>query len=207
MKLFFRIVWTLAQVLRPLYRVKVSGLENLPKHGALLCPNHASDLDPVLITLSLPVDYRLRIMAKKELFSHPVYGWALPMLGAFPVDRDTTDVRAVKTAMKAIHEGENLLIFPEGTTVHDGIGYHDGLPAHAHSGIAMIGVRAGAALVPVFCDGKKRLFHKTRIIFGKPYVPTVTGRRGTSEELQGIADDVLREAYALGGQSVGGGAL
>lgn len=207
MKLFFRIVWTLAQVLRPLYRVKVSGLENLPKHGALLCPNHASDLDPVLITLSLPVDYRLRIMAKKELFSHPVYGWALPMLGAFPVDRDTTDVRAVKTAMKAIHEGENLLIFPEGTTVHDGIGYHDGLPAHAHSGIAMIGVRAGAALVPVFCDGKKRLFHKTRIIFGKPYVPTVTGRRGTSEELQRIADDVLREAYALGGQSVGGGAL
>lgn len=207
MNLFFRIVWTLAQVLRPLYRVKVSGLENLPEHGALLCPNHASDLDPVLITLSLPVDYRLHIMAKKELFHHPVYGWALPKVGAFPVDRDTTDVRAVKTAMKAIHAGENLLIFPEGTTVHDGIGYHDGLPAHAHSGIAMIGVRAGAALVPVFCDGKKRLFHPTRIIFGKPYVPTVGGRRGTSEELQKIADDVLREAYALGGQSVGGGEL
>lgn len=207
MNIFFRLVWTLAQVLRLLFRVEVTGRENLPEHGALLCPNHASDLDPVLIALTLPVDYHLRIMAKKELFSHPVYGWALPLVGAFPVDRDTTDIRAVKTAMKAIHDGENLLIFPEGTTVHDGIGFHDGLPAHAHSGIAMIGVRTGATLVPVFCDGKKRLFRKTRIIFGEPITPTVSGRRGTSEELQKIADDVLREAYALGGQSVGGGAL
>lgn len=207
MSVFFRIVWTLAQVLRPLFRVEVTGRENLPEHGALLCPNHASDWDPILIALALPANYHLRIMAKKELFSHPLYGWALPKLGAFPVDRDGADVRAVKTAMKAIRDGENLLIFPEGTTVHDGIGYHDGLPAHAHSGIAMIGVRSGAALVPVFCDGRKRLFHKTRIIFGAPIVPAVSGRRGTSEELQGIADGVLREAYALGGQSVGGGSL
>ena len=107
--------------------------------------------------------------------------------------------------MKAIREGDNLLIFPEGTTIRNGVGTHDGLPAHAHSGIAVIGVRAGATLVPVFADGKKRLFHKTRIIFGKPYVPQITGRRGTSEEMQKIADDILREAYALGGQSVGGG--
>ncbi len=45
----------------------------------------------------------------------------------------------------------------------------------------MIGVRTGATLVPVFCDGQKKPFHKTRIIFGEPYVPQITGRRGTSE--------------------------
>ena len=38
-------------------------------------------------------------------------------------------------------------------------------------------------------------------------VPQITGRRGTSEELQKVADDVLREAYALGGQAVGGAPL
>ena len=129
------------------------------------------------------------------------------VLGAFPVNREGADIQAVKTAMKVIHEGENLLIFPEGTTIHDGVGYHDGLPAHAHSGIAMIGVRSGATLVPVFADGKKRMFRKTTIIFGEPYVPQITGRRGTSEELQKVADDVLREAYALGGQAVGGAPL
>ena len=206
-RVLFTVIWVLVQILRPLFRIEVEGVENLPKHGVLLCPNHASNLDPIFIALCLPVDYHLHFMAKEELFRNPLLAWLIRSLGAFPVNRDGTDVRAVKTAMQAIHNGDNLMIFPEGTTVRNGVGTHDGLPAHAHSGIAMIGVRAGATLVPVFADGKKRLFHKTRIIFGKPYVPQISGRKGTSEELQKIADDILREAYALGGQSVGGGVL
>ena len=184
---FFGIIWVLAQILRLLYRIEVKGLENLPRNGVLLCPNHASDLDPVLIGICLPINYRLHFMAKEELFQNRLFGRILRALGAFPVNREGADIQAVKTAMKVIH---------------DGVGYHDGLPAHAHSGIAMIGVRSGATLVPVFADGKKRMFRKTTIIFGEPYVPQITGRRGTSEELQKVADDVLREAYALGGQAV-----
>ena len=152
---FFGIIWVLAQILRLLYRIEVKGLENLPRNGVLLCPNHASDLDPVLIGICLPINYRLHFMAKEELFQNRLFGRILRALGAFPVNREGADIQAVKTAMKVIHEGENLLIFPEGTTIHDGVGYHDGLPAHAHSGIAMIGVRSGATLVPVFADGKK----------------------------------------------------
>ena len=128
-----------------------------------------------------------------------------PQSGVIAVDGK--DIQSVKTAMQVLHKGENLLIFPEGTTIHGGVGFHDGLPAHAHAGIAMIGVRAGATLVPVFCDGEKKFFRRTRIYFGEPYVPSVTGRRGTSDELQGIADEVLRRAYALGGQQVGGAPL
>ena len=96
---------------------------------------------------------------------------------------------------------------PEGTTIRNGIGKADGLPAHAHSGAAVIGVRTGAILVPVFVDGEKRTFRRTRIIIGQPYTPVYTGRRGTAEEMQKIADDLLREIYALGGQQVGGAPL
>ena len=148
--IFFGIVWVLAQVLRLLYRIEVKGIENLPKSGALLCPNHASDLDPVLIAICLPINYHLHYMAKAELFRKRLNGKVLRALGAFPVERDGADIGAVKTAMK------------------------------------------------------KKLFRKTTIIFGEPYVPNIAGRRGTSEELQKVADDVLREAYALGGQAVGG---
>ena len=204
---FFGIIWVLAQILRLLYRIEVKGLENLPRNGVLLCPNHASDLDPVLIGLCLPLDYHLHFMAKAELFDNRALAWLIRTLGAFPVQRDGKDIQSIKTAMQVLHKGENLLIFPEGTTIRGGVGYHDGLPAHAHAGIAMIGVRAGATIIPVFCDGQKKLFHKTRIIFGQPYVPEIAGRRGTSEELQAIADEVLRRAYALGGQQVGGAPL
>ena len=191
-------------VCRILHPTTVEGLENLPEHGALLCPNHSSNWDPLLVVLRLPINYRVHIMAKQELFRFKPLAWALRHVGAFPVNRGDNDIQAVKTAIQAIKGGDNLLIFPEGTVIHNGIGHTDGLPAHAKAGVAVIGVRTGATMIPVFVDGEKKLFHRTRIIFGKPYIPVYTGRHGTSEEMQKIADDILAEAYALGGQTVGG---
>lgn len=203
-RLFVFIYYVVGLVADVLHPVSVEGLERLPKSGALLCPNHASNWDPILVALKLPKNYRLHIMAKEELFKNPLLGWLLRKVGAFPVSRGNNDINTVRTAMQAIKDGDNLLIFPEGTVVRNGVGYIDGLPAHAKAGVAMIGVRTGAALVPVFVDGEKKLFHRTRIIFGEPYEPHYTGRRGTSEEMQKIADEVLAAAYALGGQAVGG---
>lgn len=203
-RLFVFIYYVVGLVADILHPVSVEGLECLPKSGALLCPNHASNWDPILVALKLPKNYRLHIMAKEELFKNPLLGWLLRKVGAFPVSRGSNDINTVRTAMQAIKDGDNLLIFPEGTVVRNGVGYIDGLPAHAKAGVAMIGVRTGAALVPVFVDGEKKLFHRTRIIFGEPYEPRYTGRRGTSEEMQKIADEVLAAAYALGGQAVGG---
>ena len=187
-----------------LHPVSGEGMDKLPSGGALLCPNHSSDWDPVLVALNLPVNYRLHIMAKEELFHNPALGWILRKVGAFPVSRGNNDIQSVKTAMQAIKSGDNLLMFPEGTTIRNGVGYADGLPPHAHGGVAMIGIRTGATLIPVFVDGEKKLFHRTRIIFGEPYQPQITGRHGTAEEIQQVADGVLAAAYALGGQTVGG---
>lgn len=203
--LFFTVVYYLGRALvSVLFPATVEGLDRLPRNGVLLCPNHSSNWDPILIALRLPVNYRLHIMAKVDLFKNPILAWILRRLGAFPVSRGSSDIQSVKTAMQAIKSGDNLLIFPEGTTIHNGIGYVDGLPAHAKGGVAVIGVRTGAILVPVFVDGPKKPFRRTRIIFGEPYTPVYTGRHGTSEEMQKIADDILAAAYALGGQAVGG---
>ena len=202
--LFVIAYYVVGLVTRILHPTTVEGLENLPEHGALLCPNHSSNWDPLLVVLRLPINYRVHIMAKQELFRFKPLAWALRHVGAFPVSRGDNDIQAVKTAIQAIKGGDNLLIFPEGTTIRNGIGHTDGLPAHAHAGVAVIGVRTGATMIPVFVDGEKKLFHRTRIIFGKPYIPVYTGRHGTSEEMQKIADDILAEAYALGGQTVGG---
>ncbi|MDO4316141.1 MAG: lysophospholipid acyltransferase family protein [Oscillospiraceae bacterium] len=202
---FFVLVYYLVGFLtRILFPTTVEGLEKLPKSGVLLCPNHSSNWDPVLLGTRLPVNYRLHAMAKEELFENPVLGWIIRKLGAFPVTRGSNDISTVRTAIQVIKDGDNLLIFPEGTVVRNGVGYIDGLPAHAKAGVAMIGVRTGAKLVPVFMDGEKKLFRRTRIIIGDPYEPHYTGRRGTSEEMQKIADDILAAAYALGGQAVGG---
>lgn len=187
-----------------LYPYKVEGLETLPQEKTILCPNHASNLDPVLLAAALPLNYRCHFMGKEELFRNPFLNWLFRKVGGFPVSRGNADMQAVKTAMQVLNDGDNLLIFPEGTVIRDGIGRVDGLPAHAKSGVAVIAVRTGAKLVPVFAGGPKKLFRKTRIVFGAPYELVYTGRRGTAEEMQKIADGVLETAYALGGQAVGG---
>ena len=193
-----RFVWKI------IYPYQVEGLEHLPQEQTLLCPNHASNLDPIYVAVALPNNYRLHFMSKEELFRNSALAWLLRKLGAFPVSRGNSDIQAVKTAIQVLKDGDNLMIFPEGTVIRNGIGKNDGLPAHAKSGAAMIGIRTGAKLVPVFVDGEKKPFRKVRIIFGKPYEPVYSGRHGTAEELQKIADDILAQAYALGGQSVGG---
>ena len=85
---FYRLVYTiLAPFIRFFFPRRVVGLENLPEGGAILCPNHASFWDPFVVAMALPVDSRLTVMAKDELFHYPVVGWFLRKVGAFPVKR------------------------------------------------------------------------------------------------------------------------
>ena len=188
--------WFVRKVIGPLIRIvmptMVKGVENLPKSGAMLCPNHSSNWDPVLVFISLPGDYNLRTMAKHTLFNVPVLGWIIEKLGGFPVDRGSMDIQAVKTAMQAVKDDGNLMIFPEGQRVSA-----EG-EVEAKGGVAVIGIRTDAYFVPVYVEQQKRLFRRHRIIFGEAYKPTYTGRRGTAEEVQNIANDVLRRAYDLG---------
>ena len=61
------------------------GEENVPgEGGALVCSNHPSYLDPIL--LSLPVKRPIRFMAWDALFRVPVIGSLVRLFGAFPVD-------------------------------------------------------------------------------------------------------------------------
>ena len=55
---FFNVVWhILGPLVRILHPLEVSGLENLPPNGALLCANHSSNWDPILIGITTPVNY------------------------------------------------------------------------------------------------------------------------------------------------------
>ena len=70
MNRFYHIAYLVVKpILSLLFPHRVIGLENLPEGGALLCANHASAWDPVLIAVCLPNDSRLSFMAKDSLFA------------------------------------------------------------------------------------------------------------------------------------------
>ena len=191
---FVRIQKILGPLVRFLFPISLEGTENLPEdRPVMLCANHSSAWDPVLFVAAIRTGYPLRIMAKKQLLSIPILGRILQNVGAFAVDRGNSDIQAVKTAIQSLKQGWNLLIFPEGTRVKD--------PGHAEvkGGAAMMAIRSGVDMVPVFIDTRKRPFHRVHIVIGRPYTPVYTGRKGTAEEYQANTDEVMRRAYALGG--------
>lgn len=146
---FYARAWS---ILRPLVMfflpVELRGTENLGDEAAILCANHSSAWDPILLVLAMPQNFNVRIMAKKQLFSIPVVGWFLRNIGVFPVDRGNSDINAVKTAITSLRDGWNLLIFPEGTRVKQ--------PGQVtpKSGAGMMAIRSGVKMVPVFIGTK-----------------------------------------------------
>lgn len=178
-----------------LHPLKVSGLENFPENEpVLLCPNHSSNWDPILIICALKKETNLRIMGKNQLFKIPVLKTFLRNLGVFPVDRGHSDIGAVKTAIKTLKDGYHLLVFPEGTRVRE-----NRAAVRPKGGVVMIAIRTGVKLMPVFIGTRKKLFEPVPIVFGKPFAPIYSGRKGTAEEYQTNADEVMRRAYELGG--------
>ncbi len=192
MNRFFHIAYLFVKPLVCLlFPHKVVGLENLPEGGALLCANHASGWDPVLIAVSLPNDSRLSFMGKDSLFRIPLLGPIIRKLGAFPVKRGGNDLVAMKTAMKALTDGRRLLVFPEGTRVE-----HQG-DADAKGGVTVMATRTGTPMVPIYCGGKHKFLRRTTIVFGEPYRPVIAGRRPTPEENHQAAEEILARIYDL----------
>lgn len=192
MNRFFHIAYLFVKpIIAILFPHRVVGLENLPEGGALLCANHASGWDPVLIAVCLPNDSRLSFMGKDSLFRIPVLGWLIRKLGAFPVKRGGNDLVAMKTAMKALTDGRRLLVFPEGTRVA-----HQG-DTEAKGGVTVMATRTGTPMIPIYCGGKHKLFRRTTVVFGEPYCPVIAGRRPTPEENHQAAEEVLSRIYAM----------
>ncbi len=146
---------------RLFYRRRIYGKENIPKKGPLIiCANHISWHDPLAIGSALPVHYKIKFMAKEELFRNAFVAFILRMVGAFPVNRQAADSRAIRRAFQVLKEGGVVGIFPEGTRSKTG---H---LQRAQKGAALIAGRTGAPLLPVLIVGPYRLGRPLRIIFG-----------------------------------------
>src|SRR5919199_4077853 len=102
-------------VVRFVYRLRSTGLENLPRTGGfVLAANHTSNIDPWALGMPLFPRRWLRFMAKSELYWWPLR-YLLDAGGAFPVHRGAGDVEAIQTAVELVRAGHVVVMFPEGT--------------------------------------------------------------------------------------------
>lgn len=211
--LAFRIVASLlAPLIRLLFNVKTTGVENLPKGGYILVGNHISYLDPLAFAYSVFFHMKRapHYLAKEGLFRVPVLGWILPKVGQIPVYRsgrgNDEPMRAAKDLLGA---GQVVVIFPEGTLTRD----PDLWPMRGKSGAVRLAVELGLPIVPAAHWGVEKVlanytkkfkpnpFHTVKVKIGKPIrFDHLNAETMTAEQLSKATAQVMHEVAAVVGE-------
>ena len=159
----------------------------MPKTKAIVALNHRSNWDYVMFGLNT---WRKNVvMAKKELFKNKLFGALLKNFGGVPIDRDSNDINAVKTCMKALKEDKHLVIFPEGTRLK----HEEELLGEIKSGLAMIAIKTKTPIVPVWISKKAKLFRLVKIYVGTPFELSEFYGQKLDEETLEKASQIVRE--------------
>jgi 1-acyl-sn-glycerol-3-phosphate acyltransferase len=175
-------------------RLDVRGLEHIPPGAALIASRHQSAFDTFVWLTLLP---RCCYVFKQELGRIPLFGPLIGAAGMIEVDRQGGGA-AIRSLLleadRAVREGRQIVIFPEGTRGEPGS------PVVLQSGIAALASRTGLPVIPVSTDSGwcwgRRAFRKRpgtiRIVIGPP-IPAHTERRALMKALEEGLSAIDRE--------------
>jgi 1-acyl-sn-glycerol-3-phosphate acyltransferase len=150
MTLYFLLRFILRIFARVFLRLKVEGRENLPKQGGfILASNHASSLDPLLLTAAMPRCIRWLVIY--EYYDLWYLKWIVRQMRFIRIKGNLS-----KEAFRSLLRGEVVGIFPEGRRCWDGkLG-----PARA--GVAALARGTSCPVVPVGISGTFEALPRTR---------------------------------------------
>jgi 1-acyl-sn-glycerol-3-phosphate acyltransferase len=133
-------VWLLKGVAGTRYEVR--GMENVPKHGALIACKHQSAWETLAL---VPILANPTYVMKMELRRIPVFGAYTAHAGMIHVDREgkTAALRALtERAREEIAKGREVVMFPEGTR------RPPGAPPEYQTGIALLYRSLNVPVIP-----------------------------------------------------------
>ncbi len=139
--------------------VRVTGSEHIPATGpAVVATNHVGYMDFIFVGAAVREQQRrrLRFLAKKEIFDHPVAGPMMRSMRHVPVDRGGAAAESLAEAARLLEEGELVGMFPEATISRSFV------PLPGKTGAARMAMDAGAPLVPGAVWGSQRILTKGR---------------------------------------------
>ena len=188
-------IWIMRIYCGIVYRIKIEGMENLPKEGnTIICSNHVHMLDSISLVVRFKTKRMIRVMAKEELFSNKIAAWAFRKAGAFPIKRGKGDTEALEIAKKYINDGSMLLMFPEGTRN----GLEKGMKIK--KGAAILALSTNSVIVPIGIKGNYKPFTKIRIRIGKPITLekyTVNAEELNPRDIVDLTNQLKDEIIAL----------
>ena len=176
---------------------RLEGWEALPeairegRQPVIFIANHASHFDPPLLISTLPS--HPVFIAKRELARVPFLGWVIWLAGFIFIDRGNREqaLASLRAAALRIHEGQSVVVFPEGTRSRDG----RLLPFKV--GSFRLAAEAGVPLVPLAIHGGHGILPKGDWrVAGGPYRmvvgPPIPAEGQSPEALLAQAEAAMR---------------
>lgn len=135
--------------INPGWSITIEGEENYTgQEPTVFVGNHQSFLDLPLVYL-LP--WKMKWVAKKELFQIPILGWLVWITGHLSVDRSKrTSITRLDNLVQPLNDNVPVMIFPEGTRSPNGE------LRRFKSGAFMLAKRNGFMLQPMVLNGGHR---------------------------------------------------
>ncbi len=132
--------FVLAAVIRTWWDLEIHGAENVPESGpVVMAANHVGWLDGPTLAICAPRP--VHALTKQEMFDG-LLGRFLRASGQIELDRFHVDVAAIRVAVRALHDGHVVGVFPEGRR-------GPGDMASPRAGAAYLALVTGAPVVPV----------------------------------------------------------
>lgn len=191
----------LAGIVRPALNALIGktwkGFESLPEGGFILCVNHSTKIDPLVVGHALYSHGRLpRWLAKESLFTAPVIGWVMKSTGQVPVARKSSSAgESLLAAKQVLDAGGVIVIYPEGTLTRD----PELWPMKGHTGAARLALQTGAPVVPMAHWGDQELlprYGKKLSLIPRKHVVVSVGTEVDLDDLRGgpRTRSILQEA-------------
>jgi 1-acyl-sn-glycerol-3-phosphate acyltransferase len=144
--------------LSPLWGVEFEGRERIPPGPALLCPNHQSLAD-VLMLFGLKRHFKW--VSKRALFRLPFIGWNMRLNDYVGLRRgDTQSIAEMMEHCRGhLRSGSAVMIFPEGSRSMDGQ-----IRPFKH-GAFTLAVESELPIVPIIVEGTHDILPKSGWVF------------------------------------------
>ena len=154
-----------------------------PSRPYVLMANHISSADIWVLFHAVP--FPIRMIAKKQLGSIPLFGWAMRVGRFIFIDRQNPVAarRSIDEAARRIKAGHSVIIFPEGTRSRDGA------VGPFKKGGVHLAAASGAEIVPVAIAGTREIMPRGSLLMRPGVVSVSFGKPIVS---QGLADDERR---------------
>jgi long-chain acyl-CoA synthetase len=166
----------IAVILRVTMRLRIRRSGEFPAAPFLLCPNHLSYLDDLVVAASLPFPvFRLMFgLAASKYFRSGIARWVAGQCRILPIDQGQDLLKGLRMAKAGCEKGLVLIVFPEGTRSSDG------KLQELRKGTAVLACALNLPVVPAGIVGtfeawpRGRSFprpHPVAISFGEAIVP------------------------------------